>query len=101
MLQGLIQIAAGFHKVLGGDAGGRAGERPLVTPRRTPAPPRAESAARLLARGLAKLDAGPRILAGHDLATFGDGVRAWALTMGDGAIDRARVPRLLPPAPLP
>jgi predicted metal-dependent hydrolase len=58
-LQGLIQIAAAFHQLL---------------VRRSPA-----SADRLLARGLAKLDACPPRVEGLDLAAFRESLRACAL----------------------
>jgi predicted metal-dependent hydrolase len=76
LLQGLIQIAAGFHKVLGGNA------------------PRVDSAGRLFARGLAKLDACPRLVAERRLVGFGDGVRDWARALTGGTVDRATIPRL-------
>ena len=60
-LQGLIQIAAAFHQLL---------------VRRSPA-----SAARLLARGLAKLDACPPQVEGLDLAAFRESLRACAVSL--------------------
>jgi uncharacterized protein len=68
-LQGLIQIAAAFHQLL---------------VRRSPA-----SAERLLARGLAKLDACPARVEGLDLAAFRESLRACALDLArnpDGAV---------------
>ena len=76
LLQGLIQIAAGFHKVLGG------------------ATPRVATAERLFARGLSKLAACPRLTAERGLVAFSDGVRAWARALAAGAPDRATIPRL-------
>jgi uncharacterized protein len=74
VLQGLIQIAAGLHKllVMGSPA----------------------SAARLLARGLSKLDRSPSSMEGHDLEAFRDGVRACATDLDAGRFDRSRLPRL-------
>ena len=76
-LQGLIQIAAGFHKLV--EKGSR------------------ESAARLFARGLAKLDACPSPMEGVDLdlATFRDGVRACVADLAAAGSGRARIPRLV------
>ncbi len=58
LLQGLIQIAAGFHKLVD---------------KQDP-----ESAARLLGRGLAKLDACPDGVAALDLTVFREAVRSAA-----------------------
>ena len=93
LFQGLIQIAAGFHK-MGAD--------------------RADSAARLIARGLAKLDACPALVAERGLARFVADVREWARALpaaGPRAAvhdtspsphTRARIPRLgLKPIPPP
>lgn len=74
VLQGLIQIAAGLHKLLVHHA---------------PA-----SAERLLAKGLAKLDRGPLRFEGCDLRAFRDGVRACASDLAAGRFDRARLPAL-------
>jgi hypothetical protein len=71
LLQGLIQIAAGFHKLLVMNA--------------------PESAVRLLERGLAKLDPGPVDL---DLAPFLEGIRACAGAIAAGGFDRAAIPGL-------
>lgn len=57
LLQGLIQVAAAHHKL-------RVQGKP-------------ESAARLLARGLAKLDACAADAGGLQLADFRDATRAW------------------------
>ena len=69
LLQGLIQIAAGFHKLLDRDA---------------PAP-----AASLFAKGLAKLDRAPTELEGHDLVAFREEVRAYATELASGGVIRA------------
>jgi protein N-terminal glutamine amidohydrolase len=71
VLQGLIQVAAAHHKL-------RAQGKP-------------ESAARLLARGLAKLEPGPPALGGYAVAAFAAATRAWLATPGDG-----EAPPLLP-----
>lgn len=72
-LQGLIQIAAAFHKLLvaGSD----------------------DAASRLLARGLAKLDACPVQVAERNLVVFIDGVRACAHAIAVGRFDRSAIPR--------
>jgi hypothetical protein len=67
-LQGLIQIAAGFHKVL---------------VKRDPV-----SGARLFARGLAKLEGDA------ELEAFCDGVRAFASAVAAGERHARAVPRL-------
>jgi uncharacterized protein len=73
-LQGLIQIAAGFHKLLVmGDA---------------------DAASRLLAKGLAKLDACPVPTGGVEIAAFREGTRACARALAEGRLDRAAIPRL-------
>jgi predicted metal-dependent hydrolase len=76
-LQGLIQIAAGFHKLLVMESPG--------------------SASRLLAKGLAKLDACPAQVAEKGLTAFRDGVTAYARAVAGGHIDRAAVPRMRAP----
>jgi predicted metal-dependent hydrolase len=76
LLQGLIQIAAALHKLVD---------------KRAPEP-----AARLFAKGLAKLDAVPAHLEGLDVAAFREGVRACAQALAGGRFDRASVPRCLP-----
>lgn len=73
LLQGLIQIAAAFHKLID---------------KRAPEP-----AASLFAKGLAKLDACPAQMAGVSVATFRDRVRACARDVAEGRFDRATVPR--------
>lgn len=74
--QGLIQVAAGFYKLR------KANDR--------------ASAGRLLAKGLAKLEASPEARRVELGGPFLDGVRAWrdALSGGDSAKDPIRVPRL-------
>ena len=71
LLQGLIQVAAGYYKALE--------QR------------RAESAARLLARGLAKLEAGAM---GPGLVDFCAAVRASLEAVEQGTLMPAQVPRL-------
>lgn len=73
LLQGLIQVAAAFHKLLDKDA--------------------PEPAARLYAKGLAKLDRCPADLAGADLVRFTSAVRACAGALATGRFDRAMTPR--------
>jgi len=68
LLQGLIQIAAGFHK--------------LLVMRDS------ASAARLLERGLAKLEGRA------DLVEFRLAVQACAERLGDGAFDASSIPML-------
>jgi hypothetical protein len=70
-LQGLIQIAAGFHKLL---------------VMRAPGP-----AVHLLEKGLAKLEPLP---AGTDLGAFVDRVRAAARAIEAGTFDASNLPRL-------
>jgi len=74
-LQGLIQIAAAFHKLFVMDSPG--------------------SASRLLAKGLAKLDACREQVAQRGLAAFRDGTAAYARAVAAGRIDRVAVPRML------
>ncbi len=78
-LQGLIQVAAGFHKlaVIG-------------------AP---DSASRLLARGLAKLDACPASTLDPNMGTFREALRACALALATGRFDLAQIPRLISESP--
>ena len=75
-LQGLIQVAAAFHKlaVIG-------------------AP---DAASRLLARGLAKLDACPASTLDPKMGAFREGLRACARGLATGRFDRAHIPRLIP-----
>jgi uncharacterized protein len=72
-LQGLIQVAAAFHK-LG-----------LKAP---------DSAARLLAQGLAKLDACPASRLGSDLSAFREGLRACAEALADPGFDCSTIPKI-------
>jgi predicted metal-dependent hydrolase len=74
LLQGLIQVAAAFHKL-------------FVTGS-------VEPAQRLLAKGLAKLDACPASLIGVDVAAFRDAAREWASQLAAGRIDRAAIPKM-------
>jgi predicted metal-dependent hydrolase len=71
-LQGLIQVAAAFHKLLVMKS--------------------AESASRLLAKGLAKLDACPAHVQGMDLAAFRERLRACASDLASGRLTRAEIP---------
>lgn len=74
--QGLVQIAAGFHKLVA--VGDQA------------------SAERLLTRGLAKLDSissAPEGLEALPLASFRERLRACAGSVRDGSIDRSVLPR--------
>jgi hypothetical protein len=73
-LQGLIQIAAAFHKLV------------VV---KSPA-----SASRLLARGLAKLDACPDEIALRGLASFRDAVRAFERALALGGADASSIPKI-------
>jgi predicted metal-dependent hydrolase len=81
--QGLIQVAAGFHKlrVLGDRA----------------------SASRLLAKGLAKLEGCADGIAGVSLGPFCEAVRGWsgALSVGESASSDAEEERPLPLLVLP
>lgn len=72
LLQGLIQIAAAFHKLVDKNA--------------------PEPAARLYAKGLAKLDRCSAESVGADLARFRDAVRACAGALAEGRFDRAMIP---------
>jgi hypothetical protein len=72
-LQGLIQVAAAFHK--------------LVAMKSAPA------ASRLLARGLAKLDACPEQVERMDLAAFRERLRACAGDLAAGRLTLAAIPR--------
>ncbi len=73
-LQGLIQVAAAFHKLF---------------VMRSP-----ESAQRLLGKGLAKLDATPW-LPGFELAAFRNALRGCEAGLASGTFDRSCVPRML------
>jgi predicted metal-dependent hydrolase len=74
LLQGLIQIAAAFHKL-------------VVS--RSPA-----SAARLLAKGVAKLDGCPDPIAAPSLAAFRDDIHACELALAAGRFDASSIPKL-------
>lgn len=76
LLQGLIQIAAAFHKLLDKSA--------------------PEPAASLFAKGLAKLDRCAVETTGLELARFRDEVRACALALAEGRFDRSRIPKCGP-----
>ncbi|MGO9836811.1 MAG: DUF309 domain-containing protein [Polyangiaceae bacterium] len=71
-LQGLIQVAAAFHKLL-----------VMKSP---------DSASRLLARGLAKLDAYPARVQEMDLAAFREPLRA--CDFAGGHLTRATIPTM-------
>lgn len=73
LLQGLIQIAAAFHKLVDKSA--------------------PEAAARLYAKGLAKLDRCSTEVDGADLARFRDAVRACAGALAEGRFERAMIPK--------
>jgi predicted metal-dependent hydrolase len=72
LLQGLIQIAAAFHKLVDKDA--------------------LEPAARLFDKGLAKLARCPQEIAGVELAGFISAVRACAEALAEGRFDRTMIP---------
>lgn len=71
-LQGLIQIAAALHKLVA-----------VGSP---------DSAARLFAKGLAKLDALPEDFE-IDLEAFRDATRACARALAEGRFDQSLIPR--------
>jgi predicted metal-dependent hydrolase len=71
--QGLIQVAAAFHKLL---------------VMRSPVP-----AQRLLARGIDKLEACPRLVAEHELRTFCEQLRGWSRDLAVGRFVR-EVPKM-------
>jgi predicted metal-dependent hydrolase len=73
-LQGLIQVAAAFHKLLVMKS--------------------AEGASRLLAKGLAKLDACPTEVQGVDLAAFRERLRACATDLAEGHLTRGEIPTI-------
>ena len=74
VLQGLIQIAAAFHKLFDKQA--------------------PEPAASLFAKGLAKLDACPERLEGVNIGAFREQGRRYASGATEGGLDRANVPQL-------
>jgi MOSC domain-containing protein YiiM len=76
-LQGLIQVAAAFHKLL------------VVGS--------ADSASRLLTRAMAKLDACQTCARGPNLGAFREGLRRCAHSIANGGFDRSAIP---PAAPL-
>jgi hypothetical protein len=73
-LQGLIQVAAAFHKLLEMKS--------------------ADAASRLLAKGLAKLDACPAHAVQMDLAAFREGLRTCASDLAAGQFVRAAIPTI-------
>ena len=74
LLQGLIQIAAAFHKLVDKDA--------------------PEPAARLYAKGLAKLDRCPAEVAGGEgLTRFREAVRACAAALAERRFERGMIPK--------
>jgi predicted metal-dependent hydrolase len=73
-LQGLIQVAAAFHKLLVMKS--------------------AEGASRLLAKGLAKLDACPTQVQGVDIAAFRERLRACASDLASGCLTSAGIPTM-------
>jgi predicted metal-dependent hydrolase len=73
-LQGLIQIAAAFHKLF--------------------AMRSSEAASRLLARGLAKLEASPALVAERGLAGFCSQARACEQALAAGPLAPEAVPRI-------
>jgi predicted metal-dependent hydrolase len=73
-LQGLIQVAAGFHKLLVMGS--------------------ADAAHRLLTRGLAKLNACPTRVAGAEIALFRAEVDGCARALTAGRFDRAAIPKM-------
>ncbi len=73
-LQGLIQVAAAFHKLLEMKS--------------------ADAASRLLAKGLTKLDACPLHPPEMDLSAFREGLRACASDLAAGRFVRATIPAI-------
>jgi predicted metal-dependent hydrolase len=73
-LQGLIQVAAAFHKILEMKS--------------------EEAASRLLAKGLAKLDACPGHVEEMDLDRFRERLRACAGHLAAGQLTRATIPAI-------
>jgi hypothetical protein len=74
-LQGLIQVAAAFHKLL------------VVGS--------VDSALRLLSKGLAKLEASPDQYSACDVATFRTGIATCALSIAAGTFERSSIPRCM------
>jgi hypothetical protein len=54
----------------------------------------AESASRLFAKGLAKLDACPSLVQGVDIAAFRERLRACASGLASGRLTRAEIPTM-------
>lgn len=75
LLQGLIQIAAAFHKLVDKDA--------------------PEPAASLFAKGLAKLDRCSDAIGGVELARFRDAVRACKNALAEGRFECAMIPKCM------
>ncbi|MDQ3035293.1 MAG: DUF309 domain-containing protein [Myxococcota bacterium] len=75
VFQGLVQIAAALHKL-----------HAMGAP---------DAASRLLAKGLAKLDASPERVASLGLEAFRDQVRACEPAVREARLDRSSVPRIL------
>jgi predicted metal-dependent hydrolase len=73
LLQGLIQIAAAFHKLVDKDA--------------------PEPAASLYEKGLAKLERCSAAVGGEELARFRNAVRACAVALAEGRFERRMVPK--------
>ncbi len=73
-LQGLIQVAAAFHKLLVARS--------------------SEAAQRLLAKGLAKLDASPELVAKRGLDAFCQQTRACAVELAAGRFAHESVPKI-------
>jgi predicted metal-dependent hydrolase len=73
-LQGLIQVAAGFHKLLEMHD--------------------SAAALRLLAKGLAKLNACPAQVGDLDLAKFRDAIDRCARSLANGQLERSAIPRV-------
>lgn len=73
-LQGLIQVAAAFHKLLVMKS--------------------AEGASRLLAKGLTKLEACPMQVHGVDIAAFRERLRACASDLASGRLTREEIPTI-------
>jgi predicted metal-dependent hydrolase len=73
-LPGLIQIAAAFHKLFVAHS--------------------VDAASRLLAKGLAKLDACPALVLTAGIEPFLDAVHIYARDLALGPVDQAAVPKL-------
>jgi predicted metal-dependent hydrolase len=72
--QGLIQVAAAFHKLLVMKS--------------------ADASSRILAKGLARLDGCPAQIHGMDLAAFRERLRACASDVASGRLTRAQIPTM-------